>query len=99
MNEAYLIIQTGYEGIESLDFLTVKADLAIEKLKQIHTQIEVENERGSDTHYWSDTNNFIQMLHRIQGLKDFYCIQKWDGENFDCVCSKLGQGPSKLMLR
>jgi hypothetical protein len=97
MREAYLIIQTGYEGIESLDFLTTKSALAIQKLGHIHEKIENDNER--DPEWCLDENNFIAKLHSIQGKKDFYCIQKWNGKKFDCVCSKLGISPSTLMLR
>ena len=97
MKEAYLIIQTGYEGIEQLNYLTSLPTLAIKRLEQIYEEIDNNSERDPDG--WREENNFIAKRHQIQKDKDFYCIQKWNGKKFDCACHLLGVEPSKLMLR
>ncbi len=40
MNEAYLVIQCGYEGIEGLCYLTTEPKFAIAKITELRASIE-----------------------------------------------------------
>ena len=97
MRKAYLIIETGFEGIEELCYLTDIPAKAVKRLRKIHQKIDDESERDPES--WREQNNFIANLHRIQDKKDFYCIQRWNGQTFECACNELGIETSKLMLR
>lgn len=72
-SEIYVIVKTGYEGIDELCFATLNSEAAKQKLLDLR--------KGDPEHV------------------DFYCIQKWDGQKFDCVCREFEVPPSKLMLR
>lgn len=96
----YLVIKTGYEGIEDLYWLTSDSNEAIRKMKELQIKevkelIDMadvfENEEGATIEEITD--------EMIQHTKDFICIQKWDGNKFYCACSELGVKPSKMMLR
>lgn len=99
MKEAYLIIKTGYEGIEQLAFLTEDLKKATKKMEYFHHKID-EIERDVDG--WRDENNFIAVRHEKQKKKDWYCLQKWNGREFDCVCKATlspDYRPNRMMLR
>ena len=38
-------------------------------------------------------------IYPRQHYADFFCVQKWNGKEFVCVCDELKVSPSKLMLR
>lgn len=107
MKEAYLIIETGYEGIQTLCYLTLDKTDAVFKLKEFQDKkVEAERKLQKEMNeHWIkegrpelvDKTRFTK--RRIQHIKDFFCVQKWNGEKFKCVCKELGVAPSKLMLR
>ena len=94
--ELYLLIKTGYEGIEELCYLSDSSSTILEKRKEFITKNLVEEKE-----LWKDecTELREEMVSSEQEVADFFCVQHWDGEKFACVCSKLGVSPSKLMLR
>lgn len=88
----YLLIETGYEGIESLCWLT---DDPVEVKEQFTQFSEKKVKYLKDLFKDSDLP-----IHRTpQQIKDFFCVQKWNGKAFKCVCEEIGTKPSKLMLR
>ena len=107
MKEAYLIIETGYEGIESLLWLTDSQEEAIEKVKEFRERaIEDKIQQRKDMNeLWRKENapglceSEELTEEEKQHIRDFICVQKWNGKQFACVCGDLGVNPSKLMLR
>ena len=107
MKEAYLIIETGYEGIESLLWLTETKEAAIEKVKEFREKAITDKiqQRKDMNKFWRKENKpklcEPEELtdEEKQNLQDFICVQKWNGKKFACVCGDLGVKPSKLMLR
>lgn len=107
MKEAYLIIETGYEDIESLLWLADSKEEAIGKVKEFREKaIEKEIQDRKDLNEMWRKQNKPEFLksealsnEEKQNLQDFICVQKWNGKQFACVCGKLGVNPSKLMLR
>lgn len=91
----YLIIETGYEGIEQLCYLTDSREEAVaykakaieEKRREQEEIAEMLRKEGLDPHEGS------------RDVADFFCIQKWDGKEFSCACGDLGVAPSKPMFR
>jgi len=100
MKEAYLIIKTGCEGIEKLCYLTEDQKDAVKKTMDFKRKILEEKEKRKirdktekDRYPMSDGS--YDFLYN----PDFYCVQKWNGESFECACKELGVPPSKKMLR
>jgi hypothetical protein len=97
----YLIIETGYEGIEALCHLTDDVDEA--KATKKREEDRVVEERKSflvhDREIGMSKAYIEEQESRLGEARDFICVQKWDGKSFDCACGDLGVSPSKLMLR
>jgi hypothetical protein len=83
----YIVIKTGYEGIEEMCYLSDDKTTIVQKMRDIIEDGWMEEER--DDPGWFSKQEYA----------DFYCIQKWDGERFDCACAELGVESSKEMLR
>jgi len=107
LKDLYLIIETGYEGIESLLYVTKSTKRAKEKLlyykeKAIKDKIAMRKRFNKD---WDKEGHpeFKESEELTeeekQKLRDFICVQKWNGKEFDCACSDFDLGPSQLMLR
>ena len=105
----YLIIKTGYEGIEDICYCSHFKFRAKKYLKKAQAN-EVENEAAQhielaldnqfpDNRYATELNNHILRIRKEQKIRDFFCVQKWSGKAFECVCQELDVSPSKLMLR
>ena len=107
MKEAYLIIETGYEGIESLLWLAETKKEAIEKVKKYREKtVEEKIQQRKDMNELWRKENKPELCEseeltdeEKQNLRDFICVQKWNGKQFACVCGELDVRPSKLMLR
>lgn len=93
MKEGFLIIQCGYEGIESLKFLTDKSDDALAELKLIYKDIDERNELRSkyteDEIYKLEDDDLYDKIAHIED-KNAFCIQRWNGKTFECHCKELG---------
>lgn len=107
MKEAYLIIKTGFEGIEKLCYLTKNKEEAIRNFKRIKEEEikEIEKDRKVMNEYWRKEKK-LEMIkeekltqEEIQKIEDFFCIQKWDGKEFSCACEELGVPPSEPKWR
>lgn len=102
INEAYLIIKTGYEGIEDLYLLSDNKEEVIEEVKQLKSNA-IKKEREyieRETKEYGEVFETEEIkLKEINAAADFICVQKWDGQKFDCCCDELGVNPSKPMLR
>jgi len=107
LKEAYLIIETGYEGIESLLWLAETKKEAIEKVKKYREKtVEEKIQQRKDMNELWRKENKPELCEseeltdeEKQNLRDFICVQKWNGKQFACVCGELDVRPSKLMLR
>lgn len=96
----YLIIKTGWEGIEDLLWLTDSPEEAISKA--IEAKTTAIKELIDMAYTLEDEDDFVVeeiSQEDIQRAKDFICIQKWNGSRFICACEELGIGPSKKMFR
>ena len=92
MVKQYLVIETGYEGIEKLCWLTENREYAISKREEfINKKVE------RDKELWKDYPE--HRLKSRQEIANFFCIQEWTGKEFQCVCKELGVKVTKLMLR
>lgn len=92
----YLLIETGHEGIEALCSLSAdKSTILQERKKFIAKKIKSEKE------LWKNERPALKrkMMPSKRAVADFFCVQHWDGEKFECVCAKLNVKPSRLMLR
>jgi len=92
MKDIFLVIETGYEGIEQLCWLTDSPKEAIKKLKFFRRKEWKKRKR-----IYKGRPKILQPKRRY--VWDFFCIQKWDGKEFKCVCSELGVSPSEPMFR
>jgi len=98
--EAYLVIETGYEGIESLCWLTVNKEEAITKREEmIDKKFQERKEMWEEWNKDPELKEINHPMKKREDIADFFCIQKWDGEEFDCVCRELGVKVSKPMFR
>jgi hypothetical protein len=98
----YLVIRTGYEGIEELNWLTSDPGEAINKAKLL--QIVCVKELIDHAYKFDDDDSDEIIIEEIsekeiQHAKDFVCIQKWTGDEFICACAELGISPSESMFR
>lgn len=115
--ELYILIQCGYEGIDTLVCPLYSAEEAIKKItekrefvnQQIARRKEVAKRMLDDEESWEDNEEWSEMMKREEitydeweaGLlidPDAYCIYKWDGKRFSCVCDELKVNPSKTWL-
>jgi len=98
----YLVIRTGYEGIEELNWLTSDPMEAIKKAKLLQMVCVKELvDLAYNPADFEDDDTYLDKLtdEKIQHTKDFVCVQKWTGEKFVCACAELGINPSKRMFR
>lgn len=83
MNEPFLIIKVGFEGIDKLAWLTGNPDDAIkEREKAIKREIAQANKDCKKTK--------VRRIFTDKEISDRFCIQKWNGKKFNCVCKDLG---------
>ena len=98
----YLVINTGYEGIEELYWLTNDSQEAVNKKKELEI-VSIKNLiDGAYKFEDEETDSFIIEEitdNDIQRVRDLICIQKWTGDKFVCACAELGVEPSQRMLR
>jgi len=99
-----LVYLTSYpsDAIEKINLLRKKVLDAIEKKNKIFAERGEEVDENFDDIYdrmlsdgeieWEEYN-----LGKYED-PDSYCIQKWDGESFKCVCDELKVSPSKSWL-
>lgn len=109
-SEIYLVIKTGYEGIEELCFGTLDEQKAVGKIKELKNKVQKyideleELKKNNPNKNCSEINDIMYDKYddfSTVNKPDFYCIQKFDNDKqeFICVCSLLEVSPSKLMLR
>lgn len=97
----YLIIETSYEGIETLCYLTDDVDeaKAIKKREEDRVVDERKKFLAHDREIGMSETWLKETESRLEEVRDFICIQIWDGKEFSCACGELGVNPSKMMLR
>lgn len=80
----YLLIKTGYEGIDDIIYLSDNAkEITKKRIEIIRKRYDV----------------FARESYTEECFAEFFCVQKWDGKEFKCCCAELGVEPSKMMLR
>lgn len=107
MKDVYLLIETGYEGIERLCYVTKSPKIAIVQKKKFQEEaIKKKIERNKDANkYWKKEGKrmFLEpetlTEEQKQSIRNFFCIQKWNGKDFECACKELKVEPSEMMLR
>lgn len=107
MTEIYVIIETGYEGIEALLYATTDKNQITEKVKQLRKkaiQEKIRLRKEMSKHWREEGHPELCEPESLtdeekQNIEDFICVQKWNGKKFDCVCQEFDVSPSKLMLR
>jgi len=92
----YLIIKTGYEGIEELCYLTADKDEVKQKFEEL---VLKEVEEYEELKKLAKQEGFTLSSKSEQEIRDFFCVQKWNGREFKCACGDFDLAPSKLMLR
>ena len=98
--KAYLIIETGYEGIESLCWLTESKEEAISKREEfIDKKMEEDREMWEEWQKNPELAEIDRPLKKREDVANFFCIQEWNGKEFECVCRDLGVKITKLMFR
>ena len=118
MEEIFVIIQCGYEGIDKLVYATLNSTDAINKINELKQNIlaarehrkQVIAELGGDLNDSVNTDtDWDKLLYDNKITRqeyedaccndpDQYCIQKWDGETFKCVCQESNCPPSEMWL-
>lgn len=93
---------SGDEAAEKVKALRDKILKAQERMNQIIAEHGSEEDEEYRTHYdrmfdreeidWEEYND---AKYREP---DAYCVQKWDGKKFSCVCEELGCKPEKTWL-
>lgn len=99
------LIYASAEGSDaSAKVKTLRAEIlnARERMKKILAEHGEEEDEDFNTYYdrmlhkkeieWEEYNN---AKYREP---DAYCVQKWDGQKFSCVCKELGCEPEKAWL-
>lgn len=116
MNEIFIIIQCGHEGIEKLLFATTDKNEAINKVNELKSKILIaiehknkildefgrEEDENCNTYYdrmcMNQEISFEEYDNATFQDPNAYCIQKWDGKEFSCVCNELNCAPDKAWL-
>lgn len=99
VKEKFLLIETGYEGIQNLCWLSEDKDEILKKREEFIDK-KIEDKKELNKLLLEDTPDYpIREPYPRQHYADFFCVQKWDGKKFSCVCNELEVNPSKLMLR
>lgn len=78
----YLLIQVGFEGIDAILYLSDNSDLILQKREEA-----IEKEYEYHNSLFKDFDS--SMLRTREEIAERFCIQKWDGESFDCCCKEL----------
>lgn len=99
------LIYASAEGSDaSVKVKTLRAEIlnARERMKKILAEHGEEEDKDFNTYYdrmlhkkeieWEEYNN---AKYREP---DAYCVQKWDGQKFSCVCKELDCEPEKSWL-
>lgn len=95
----FLLIETGYEGIEQLCWLSSDKEEILRKREEfINAKIKQKEEDNKLLKQEMPDFEPFPVRER-QYYADFFCIQKWDGKEFSCDCGELDVKPSKIMLR
>lgn len=97
---SYLVVKTGYEGIEELAYLTGDPKIAVKKLKELRKK-DYEEQKKLEKEWNKDLpkEDRDSYSYTRQHVYNFWCIQEWDGKSFKCICRKLGIPPTEMMLR
>ena len=114
MKEQYLIIKCGYEGIEKLSYLTDNPEDAKKKILSIRKDIQDNCDKVKDLgididgDYWElsekvgklyiDEKISQEIYASFSDNPDQYCVQKWNGKDFECCCKELGVESSETWL-
>ena len=114
MEKQFLIIKCGHEGIEKLCYLTNDPKDVKGKILSLRKDIQDSRDKLKDFGIDIDGDYFeiseqIAKLY-IDGKinqkiydsfsdnPDQYCVQKWNGKEFDCCCKELGVEASETWL-
>lgn len=99
IKEKWLLIETGYEGIKHLCWLSEDKDEILKKREEfINVKIK-QKEEDNEILKKEMPDLELSPVRPRQYYADFFCVQKWDGKEFACACDEFQVNPSQLMLR
>jgi len=100
MTGIYIVVQVGYEGIESINRGFMTPDGAVTYYNQLLKEIEAElTARWREDDFLPEEQTADELKERIKGRQSRVCIRRGsETEEFKCVCKELGVGPDELIL-
>jgi len=99
VKEIFLLIETGYEGIQQLCWLSEDKEEILKK-RDVFINDKIKQKEEDNKILKQEIPDFEPSpVRERQYYADFFCVQKWDGKEFSCACGELKVNPSKLMLR
>ena len=114
MKEQFLIIKCGYEGIEDLCYLTNDSKDVIYKILSLRKDIQDNRDKVKDfdidldgdewevkekiSELYVDEKISYEVYSSFSDNPDQYCVQKWNGKEFNCCCKELGVEASETWL-
>lgn len=101
----YVVIKCGYEEIDGLIYATTDGEKAAAKVKFLRADIsaaklemdKVGEEKWKEM-YDNDELDYGKYSMAKFEKEDAYCMQKFDGQRFDCCCKEFGVEPSETWL-
>ena len=107
MENIYVIIYCGYEGIESLEFASTSQEESVKKILELREHSK-EMERARDKYSkdelkamrMSEDRTIWEKYFELTLIKnpDRYCLQRFNGIKFDCVCKDCGVATEETWL-
>ena len=114
MEEQFLIIKCGHEGIEKLCYLTINPKDVKDKILSLRKDIQDNRDKVKEFDIDPDCDEW-EVKEKIGELyvnekisqevytsfydnPDQYCVQKWNGKEFECCCKELGVEASETWL-
>jgi hypothetical protein len=95
-DEIYVIVITGYEGIEHVMWAGAGKDSTREKVLDIRKRMQEVSTLPDDERHelpwpWGS--------YGFGDDPDFVCVMQQGDEEYECCCDELAVNPSKTMLR
>ena len=88
----YLLIEVGYEGIDELIYLTDDPKKILDVRKRaINWKIAESNYRARAKR-WG-----MKRWRTDKELSERFCIMRWEGHRFECVCREFGIGNGTIL--
>lgn len=91
MNEPYIIIRVGFEAIDKLVYLIGNPDEAVNirerAIKVALAEVNISCKKTG-----------VRRIFTDKEIAERFCIQKWTGNKFECVCKELGVKIDEMVL-